>query len=577
MKDQNDISVDVVPFENLGSAGTGLDKMFVVDLITALSRFRQFNILQGDGGQADSSDATYTIKGAFRKDSNLLKINTQLINNARKQIVWAEWFEDKLNEIGSVDERAISEIVSSLNYQLNQDLLTQLTKKPTQEYSAYELWLTGMSELKDGTLEADERARKYFQQALGVNPGYALAFSGMSLTYFNEWSCQLWEKWDLSQRGAYVWAKKAIDKDQSNYVAAMVLGRVYLYEAKYDIAEHYLRKALRLNPNDADILIQIASCFVFLGHVSEAEQLYNSILKWNPQLEEQFYYVGAFIAFEQGHYSECINLSHRGPLPWVDSHSILAAAHFESGDKVNMEKSWANFMSEFKRKVLNDARDAETSEAIRWIINISPYKCGTHYKRFWEYMSGTQVASSQRVFMQATPAFPDNVFFKEKGGWHISYEGESFHLPDAKGLNDLARLLGELNEEIHCADLMGSMVKSSSTWTIDEQARNAYQRRLVELQKAMSEEEDDSPRSSKLNEEYDSIVSVLTSAVDIRGRIRKSADPGDKIRSAVTLRIRSSIKKIASVHPALGIHLSNSIKTGFFCSYKPEKKVIWIT
>ncbi len=45
----------------------------------------------------------------------------------------------------------------------------------------------------------------------------------MSLTYFNEWSCQLWDKWDMARTGAYEWAQKAIELDDHNYIAALVL------------------------------------------------------------------------------------------------------------------------------------------------------------------------------------------------------------------------------------------------------------------------------------------------------------------------------------------------------------------
>ena len=65
----------------------------------------------------------------------------------------------------------------------------------------------------------------------------------------------------MCQHEAFAWAKKAIDLNEQNYVAALVLGRVYLYEGEYGIAEHYLRSALRLNPNDTDNLIQIGVMF----------------------------------------------------------------------------------------------------------------------------------------------------------------------------------------------------------------------------------------------------------------------------------------------------------------------------
>jgi hypothetical protein len=43
----------------------------------------------------------------------------------------------------------------------------------------------------------------------------------------------------------------------------------------------------------------------------------------------------------------------------------------------------------------------------------------------------------------------------------------------------------------------------------------------------------------------------------------------------VTWRIRSAIRKIAAVHPALGRHLENSVHTGTYCAYNPERSIDW--
>src|SRR3990170_3913394 len=243
-------------------------KSFYIDLVTELSRFRQFKIFPYESVQNSERLSTdYIISGSFRNQNDLLKINAQLINNRNSHVAWADRYEGEKDAILSIQEDMLKHIVSSLQLQLNHDLLVHTRKKSSVKFTAYEHWLYGMEELKRGSLEADEKARIHFQQAIEIDPAYSLAYSGMSLTYFNEWSCQLWERWDVCQQGAFIWAKKAIDLDEQNHVAALVLGRVYLYEAEYEIAEHYLRRALRLNPNDTDNLIQIASCFVYLGHL----------------------------------------------------------------------------------------------------------------------------------------------------------------------------------------------------------------------------------------------------------------------------------------------------------------------
>ena len=52
-------------------------------------------------------------------------------------------------------------------------------------------------------------------------------------------------------------------------------------------------------------------------------------------------------------------------------------------------------------------------------------------------------------------------------------------------------------------------------------------------------------------------------------------EPGDRARKPVTSRIRETIARITTEHPALGLHLENAIRTGVFCSYVPERSPDW--
>ena len=46
-------------------------------------------------------------------------------------------------------------------------------------------------------------------------------------------------------------------------------------------------------------------------------------------------------------------------------------------------------------------------------------------------------------------------------------------------------------------------------------------------------------------------------------------------RAAVTYRVRTAIKRLGGVHPDLGRHLENSVRTGTWCAYRPETDVTW--
>jgi hypothetical protein len=286
--------------------------------------------------------------------------------------------------------------------------------------------------------------------------------------------------------------------------------------------------------------------------------------------------VGAFIAFEQGDFKTCITLSNSTQLAWVDSHCILAAAYFQTGNHAGMEKSWQRYLHEFKTKILKDERIPTNQEAIQWVINVSPYRGHTNQRPFWEHMAGKETAAAPRYFLRTTSPVL-NFFFREHDGWQISYESHSFRIADAKGINDIARLLSTPGEQVHCSELMGSMVKMRGEQIIDEKAKKNYKAKLLSLQEDLSlaEVNNDYQRSAVLQKEFDDILDMLSSSMGLNGRTRKTDDPIEKVRSAVTWRIRNSIKKIASIHPSLGKHLANSIKTGLFCSYRPEKTVSW--
>ena len=196
----------------------------------------------------------------------------------------------------------------------------------------------------------------------------------------------------------------------------------------------------------------------------------------------------------------------------------------------------------------------------------------------------------------AAPARAGNWFLREGEDWTLGYEGTTVRLRDAKGLAYLARLLADPGRELHVADLAAITERPARRTSgdedgaltvraglgdagevLDEQAKRAYKQRLTDLQ----EERDDAvaigdvERAARAEEEIDFLTRELTAAYGLGGRARKAADSGERMRKAVTNRIKDSLTKIERVHPSLGRHLGNSVRTGTFCSYNPETPVQW--
>jgi len=138
-------------------------------------------------------------------------------------------------------------------------------------------------------------------------------------------------------------------------------------------------------------------------------------------------------------------------------------------------------------------------------------------------------------------------------------------------------LLLRQGEEIHCSELMGSTITKEEE-VFDQEAKNNYKKRIQSLQEELADAESMQhyERAEKISTELDQLIEHLAQATGMGGRTRKLNSNAERSRAAVTLRIRSAIKKIGQAHPDLGKHLKNAVRTGTFCSYQPEHEMHWV-
>jgi len=175
--------------------------------------------------------------------------------------------------------------------------------------------------------------------------------------------------------------------------------------------------------------------------------------------------------------------------------------------------------------------------------------------------------------------------------WEIVWAERSAHVPDMKGLGDLAVLLAQPGREVHCLDLAGaaSPVDRGSLAgqldgtqgglgdVIDHQARTAYKQRVRELQEEIDDatEGGATDTAEHARAELDQLVTHLGSAYGLHGRVRQAGDPVERARSTVGWRIRNAIKRIEKADPDLAKHLRATVRTGIWCAYEPTDPVTW--
>ena len=189
------------------------------------------------------------LEGSVRKAGNQLRITAQLINVADGFQLWSDTYDRDMTNIFVIQSDIAARVAEALKVQLLGAVAP--LKKPTENIEAYKLYLQGRQLWNRRTIESVQQAVVYFNQAIGKDPGYALAYAGLADCY-----AVLPNYAGLPQREAVPKARaaalKALELDSS---LAEPHAALAFFKASFDWdwpgAEAGFRQAIALNPNYA--------------------------------------------------------------------------------------------------------------------------------------------------------------------------------------------------------------------------------------------------------------------------------------------------------------------------------------
>ena len=169
-----------------------------------------------------------------------------------------------------------------------------------------------------------------------------------------------------------------------------------------------------------------------------------------------------------------------------------------------------------------------------------------------------------------------NAFLRREGDvWAVDLDGRTARVRDSKVMHHLAVLLARPGIEVHSLELAGapgSVTSRDAAPLLDDRARTAYKQRLTDLAADLDEADafNDSERSARIQAEIDALVDQLTSAAGLGGKARGTVTDAERARVAVRRAVKSALDRIVEAHPALGAHLTATVRTGTYCSYVPD-------
>src|SRR4029450_3762167 len=200
---------------------------------------------------AKQLDVANILEGSVQRSADQVRVNAQLIKAATGAHLWADTFDRKLTDIFTVESEIATRIAEILRAKLTSSEKTAIGKRPTENAEAYELYLKGRFFWNKRTGADLRTAIEDFNQALGKDPNYALAYAGLADSYGLLRAYGAASPADSFPQ-AKAAAKKALEFDdtlaEAHTSLALVLSQ-YDFDFEQSLKEY--ERAIQLNPNYA--------------------------------------------------------------------------------------------------------------------------------------------------------------------------------------------------------------------------------------------------------------------------------------------------------------------------------------
>jgi eukaryotic-like serine/threonine-protein kinase len=192
------------------------------------------------------------LNGRFVLHGDDLTLYLSLVDARNGNQVWGEQYGRKLQDLVALQKEIARDVSQKLRARLSSADEQRLAKNYTENTEAYQLYLKGRYHLLKLTPPEIQTSISYFQQALDIDPSYALAYVGLADAYRSFALVGEMAAGDFFPKAKRA-AQKALEIDDALAEAHAELGfTIFWYDWDWNAAENQLERALVLNPNNAD-------------------------------------------------------------------------------------------------------------------------------------------------------------------------------------------------------------------------------------------------------------------------------------------------------------------------------------
>jgi len=258
-------SIAVLPFDNLSRDP---DNAYFAEgvqdeILTRLAKVADLKVISRTSTQhfkstpdnlpqiAKQLGVAHILEGSVQKASDQVRVNVQLINALTDAHLWADTYDRKLTDIFAVETDIAKTVADVLQAKLTGSEQHVIAARPTENAEAHQLYLKGRFFWNKRTGDDLKKSIDYFEQAIAIDPSYALAYAGVADGYVFLPGYTAGAPRDCYPK-AMAAAKKALELDDTLAEARTSLAlAIWYYDFDFSQANKEFQRAIELNPNYA--------------------------------------------------------------------------------------------------------------------------------------------------------------------------------------------------------------------------------------------------------------------------------------------------------------------------------------
>jgi TolB-like protein/DNA-binding winged helix-turn-helix (wHTH) protein/Tfp pilus assembly protein PilF len=375
-------SLAVLPLDNLSGDASqdyfadGMTDELITDLaqISALRVISRTSVMVYKGARkplpeiARELNVDAVVEGTVLQSGERVRITAQLIQVPADKHLWAESYEGTLRDTLALQKQVARAVAEQIRIEVTPREQAALKSVKTIDPDAYQEYLKGRYFWNKRTADGLEKALEYFHRAIGKDPNYAAAYSGLADTYalLGDWQYAVMPPKEALPR-AKTAAMKALELDDSLSEAhASLAFSLDLFDWNWDAAEKEFRRAIVLNPGYATAHHWYAWHLSGMGRNSEAI----AEMKKAENLDPLSLIINADLAellLIAGFSDESIQQSRKT----IDMDPNFAVAHYDLGQALVQKHMYSEAIAELETATKLSADSAICKSTLAYAYAVS--------------------------------------------------------------------------------------------------------------------------------------------------------------------------------------------------------------